>query len=65
MTIRHIYQKWKKLTVTDDRLATAYKSEGLVFLLVILAGAVFLSKRRNASDPHSETAAEFHDGYHP
>src|SRR3954451_24810956 len=32
----------EKIHSDHHRLATAYKSEGLVFILVILAGAVFL-----------------------
>src|SRR5450432_1036034 len=34
--------KLEKISSDRQRLATAYKSEGLAFLLVILAGAVFL-----------------------
>ena len=34
--------KLEKINSDRHRLATAYKSEGLVFILVILAGAVFL-----------------------
>ncbi|HEY2347745.1 MAG TPA: ATP-binding protein [Puia sp.] len=34
--------KLEKINDDHHRLATAYKSEGLVFILVILAGAVFL-----------------------
>jgi two-component system, OmpR family, sensor histidine kinase CiaH len=34
--------KLEKINSDHHRLATAYKSEGLVFILVILAGAVFL-----------------------
>ena len=34
--------KLEKIKSDHHRLATAYKSEGLVFILVILAGAVFL-----------------------
>ncbi|MEJ0081146.1 MAG: hypothetical protein WDM78_09420 [Puia sp.] len=34
--------KLEKINGDRHRLATAYKSEGLVFILVILAGAVFL-----------------------
>src|SRR5579862_3574782 len=37
--------KIEKIKTDHRRLATAYKSEGLTFILVILAGAVFL---RNA-----------------
>ena len=42
MMIRPISTKLEKINSDRDRLATAYKSEGLVFLLVILAGAIFL-----------------------
>jgi len=35
-------EKVEKIYTTRDRLTTAYKSEGLTFLLVILAGAIFL-----------------------
>src|SRR5450432_4092920 len=35
-------KKVEKINSEHDRLATAYKSEGLTFILVILAGAIFL-----------------------
>jgi two-component system, OmpR family, sensor histidine kinase CiaH len=35
-------EKVEKINSYHDRLSAAYKSEGLVFLLVILAGAIFL-----------------------
>jgi two-component system, OmpR family, sensor histidine kinase CiaH len=38
----HYIEKAEKINSDQKRLATAYKSEGLTFILVILAGAVFL-----------------------
>ena len=38
----HYIEKAEKINNDQKRLATAYKSEGLTFILVILAGAVFL-----------------------
>ncbi len=38
----HYIEKSEKINNDQKRLATAYKSEGLTFILVILAGAVFL-----------------------
>jgi two-component system sensor histidine kinase CiaH len=38
----HYIEKAEKINSDHKRLATAYKSEGLTFILVILAGAVFL-----------------------
>ena len=38
----HYTEKAKQINIYHKRLATAYKSEGLTFILVIVAGAVFL-----------------------
>ncbi len=38
----HYIEKAEKINSAQKRLATAYQSEGLTFILVILAGAVFL-----------------------
>ncbi|HEY4937228.1 MAG TPA: ATP-binding protein [Puia sp.] len=35
-------EKVEKINIEHNRLSTAYKSEGLTFILVILAGAIFL-----------------------
>ena len=63
--IRPISKKWKKFIVNATGMTTAYISEGLVFLFVILIGAIFLYSAimRQITDP--TTATEFHDGHYP